>query len=87
MLQPGTRVYVKSLQATGIIAYARMAPPSYSTPEVYSVKLDHLVWSPAFEKHYNGTIVKADDVETMPVHCIQCQKETGVAIPKNCPHV
>lgn len=65
-LQPGTRVYVKSMKATGIIAYCRMAPPTYSTPEVYSVKLDHLEWAPAYERHYTGTIVKANDVEVMP---------------------
>jgi len=58
MLQPGTRVYVKSLQATGIIAYARMAPPSYSTPEVYSVKLNILVCSQPLEKLKNEQFLK-----------------------------
>jgi len=22
-----------------------------------------------------------------PIHCLQCQEETGVAIPKHCPHI
>lgn len=59
-LMPGTRVRVKSSGRTGTIAYARMAPPDYSKPEVYSVRLDHTL-----RAHYNGTIIKAEDIEVI----------------------
>lgn len=57
MFCQGTRV--RTPQGSGTVAYARMAPPTFSEVEVYSVKLDSEVASRPF---YNGTIFAAADV-------------------------
>ena len=42
----------------GTVVYSRMAPPQYSIPEVYSVRLDTKIHDPS----YSGTIVRASQV-------------------------
>lgn len=57
ILCQGSRV--RTTQGAGTVAYARMAPPTFSEVEVYSVKLDaELELRPT----YQGTIFKAADV-------------------------
>ena len=48
---------VRTPQGDGTVAYARMAPPTFSEVEVYSVKLDA-----ERRPTYQGTIFKAADV-------------------------
>lgn len=40
MLEKGKRVRVKETGQVGTVVYVRMGPPTYSTVEVASVKLD-----------------------------------------------
>ena len=56
----GERVIVtmESGEVSGTIVYSRMAPPQYSVPEVYSVRLDSRKNDPS----YTGTIVRANQV-------------------------
>mgnify|MGYP005611392031 FL=1 len=57
MLCRGERV--RTPQGAGTVAYARMAPPTFSEVEVYSVKLDR---EAERRPTYQGTIFVAADV-------------------------
>lgn len=57
MFCPGSRV--RTPQGAGTVAYARMAPPTFSEVEVYSVKLDR---EAELRPNYNGTIFAAAEV-------------------------
>lgn len=50
---------VRTPQGAGTVAYARMAPPTFSEVEVYSVKLDR---EAERRPNYNGTIFAAAEV-------------------------
>lgn len=50
---------VRTPQGAGTVAYARMAPPTFSEVEVYSVKLDY---EAERRPTYQGTIFAAADV-------------------------
>lgn len=63
MFDKGDRVMTP--HGAGTVAYRRMAPPTYSHPEVYSVVLDHKkaeTERPPFPS-YSGTIIPAEDVK------------------------
>jgi hypothetical protein len=56
----------------GKVVYKRMAPPTYSQAEAYSVKLDEK----ADRIGYSGTMFSADDVES--ADCPHCGEEHDI---------
>lgn len=59
IIQKGARV--KTPRGEGVIVYARLAPPTFNTPEVYSVLLD----KNRKVIGYSGTIIPAYQVEPL----------------------
>jgi hypothetical protein len=55
IFEPGDEVMTPG--GSGRVAYKRMAPPTYSEVDVYSVRLDK-DWHPG-NPHYSGTIYPA----------------------------
>ncbi len=62
----------------GRVAYVRMAPPTYSTPEAVSVVLDARRGDP----RYTGSIFSASDVTPRHVQSMTC-RHCGLEIERN----
>jgi hypothetical protein len=58
-IRTGSRVVHKPSGRLGWIHYVRFAPPTYTEPDVYSVRFDDRLKDPS----YRGTIVHAREVE------------------------
>ncbi len=58
-IRTGSRVVHKPSGRLGWIHYVRFAPPTYTEPDVYSVRFDDRLKDPS----YRGTIVHAKEVE------------------------
>lgn len=55
-------VAVRTPQGAGVVAYVRMAPPSYATVAAASVILDSKLGTPG----YSGTVFPAEEIKPCP---------------------